>query len=391
MKERNSLFIITVLKKIIEVYFDTFFVLYFFQVANYEVLPLAKYYILVYLFTGIGFFIIRKAMKNNQKIPYFRIGIALQAIYVSAIMLLKEDLINHIISVGIIKGMADGFYYFPKNILDSEKVSNTDRQKYNGIISTIQKIIGIVVPIGLGVILTFVDYITVGKFFFLLHILMFLFSFGIKEEYKLSGKIELKKYFALVKTNKEVKYATLIPFLSGLTYSSGVMGTIITLLKINNFKTNLNLGFVDSICAGISLIICVLYALKIKKKQFNVLLIFCGIGSFAALFLIGMFPAMWSLIIYLLVRFSFIQLLNMITDHTVANFSNIKELKTSLKEEFYLVRDMSFSVSRVSGYVILLVICLVWGMDYISYILILPAISLFIETILIRKLLDKIE
>lgn len=105
---------------------------YFFGVANYEVVPLAKYYFTLYLFVGIGFFLIRNSMKGNIKVPYFRIGIALQALYIALIMLLKENIINYIFFVGIIKGIAEGFYYFPKNIIDTEKVNNEGRQKFNG-------------------------------------------------------------------------------------------------------------------------------------------------------------------------------------------------------------------------------------------------------------------
>ena len=46
MNENKAVFTIDILKNIINVYFDTFFVMYFFKVANYEVLPLAKYYLL---------------------------------------------------------------------------------------------------------------------------------------------------------------------------------------------------------------------------------------------------------------------------------------------------------------------------------------------------------
>ena len=55
MSEKNAMFWENIFKNIINVYFDTFFVFYFFKVANYEVLPLAKYYLTLYLFCGIGF------------------------------------------------------------------------------------------------------------------------------------------------------------------------------------------------------------------------------------------------------------------------------------------------------------------------------------------------
>lgn len=71
MKEDKAIFIIDILKNIINVYFDTFFVLYFFQVANYEIVPLVKYYVVLYLAIGIGFILIRKSMKKNIKVPYF--------------------------------------------------------------------------------------------------------------------------------------------------------------------------------------------------------------------------------------------------------------------------------------------------------------------------------
>lgn len=64
MNEKKAIFIINILKNIVGVYFDTFFVFYFFKVANYEVLPLVKYYLTLYFFIGIGFILIRNAMKK---------------------------------------------------------------------------------------------------------------------------------------------------------------------------------------------------------------------------------------------------------------------------------------------------------------------------------------
>jgi len=97
MNERKAIFLINVLKNIINVYFDTFFVMYFFQIANYEIVPLAKYYITLYMFIGIGFVFIRKSIKKNIIVPYLRLGISMQALYIALIMLLKENIINLIL------------------------------------------------------------------------------------------------------------------------------------------------------------------------------------------------------------------------------------------------------------------------------------------------------
>ncbi len=202
MSEEKSIFMINILKNIISVYFDTFFVLYFFQVANYEVIPLAKYYITFYVFIGFGFLLIRKSMKKNIKVPYFQLGISMQALYIALIMLLKDKIINYIFLAGILKGLADGFYYYPKDILDSEKISNDKRQRFSGIVSTVNKITSIIIPLCLGVLLTFMSYTDLGKIFFILFIIMFLISFGINDEKYYDKKFEMSKFFKLIKINK---------------------------------------------------------------------------------------------------------------------------------------------------------------------------------------------
>jgi len=66
VKGKNELIAIHVLfKSIISVYFDTFFVMYFFKIANYEIVPIVKYYFMVYLFLLIGFIVIRN--KGHSK------------------------------------------------------------------------------------------------------------------------------------------------------------------------------------------------------------------------------------------------------------------------------------------------------------------------------------
>lgn len=387
MNEKKAIFIIDILKNIINVYFDTFFVFYFFNVANYEVIPLAKYYIMLYLCVGIGFFLIRKAMKKNIKVPYFRIGISLQALYISLIMLLKENIINYVFLVGLVKGIADGFYHFPKNILNTEKVTNNDRQKFDGIINIVNKITAIIIPLLLGVLLTFFSYTALGKIFFVLFIVMFIVSFYLDDKnYYYDKKFEIKKLIQLFKTNKNLRSVLLEPLLSGMTYSSGVMVIIVTLSKIYLFKTNLNLGFVNSICSLISLISSVLFALKIKQSSFKKVMVISGIVSFITLILFAFLPIKENLILYLLVRNSFITSISLISSNVVTNYSNSDELKNELKPEFYFVRDMLYSLSRSAGYIILLFVCLLFGKEKINYIMILPAICIFIEAIVIGKI-----
>ena len=390
MNEKKAMFLISILKNIINVYFDTFFVVYFLKVANYEVLPLAKYYLTLYFFIGVGFFLIRNSMKKNIKVPYFRIGISLQAVYIALIMLLKENIINYVFLVGIVKGMADGFFHFPKNILETEKITNEERQKYQGVVNIVNKISSIIVPLILGVALTYISYINLGKIFFILFIFLFIISFYIDDEYHTNDKkFEIKKFIKLVRKNKEIRNALLICLLCGLTYSSGVMGLIVKLIQINIFKTNLNLGFVDSACSIVYLLMSLLYTNKIKRKDFGKLSLISGIISFIILVIFAFVPNISVLIAYLFIRNSFVGLMNLITSNVSNNLSNSKELKDEFKAEYYFLKDIMYSISRCSGYLILLIICLIFGMDSINFILIICGISLLLEGVIVSNLSKK--
>lgn len=388
MSEKKSMFTITVLKNAIDVYFDTFFVFYFFSVANYEVLPLAKYYLTFYLLQGVAFFVIRNAMKRNIKAPYFRIGISLQALFIALILILKEHIIDYVYLVASVKGIAGGFFHYPRNILNSEKVGNEERQKYEGFTNAVNRIVSIVIPLILGVLLTFFTYIEIGKVVFLMFVLMFIVSFWIKDGEFRCQKFEFKKFYKLLKENKDVRLCLTIPFLSGFSYSSGVMGTIITLLKITSFKTNLALGYVDSLCALLGLLVTILYTVKIKKKSFEVLSYISGISLCIALISLAVHPSLIVLVTYLLIRNSLVKLLELIDDHVTTNFSNFPVLKEH-KAEYYGLRDMIFSASRSVGQVVLLVTCLSFGTGSINYILILPALAILVECIIVGKLSKK--
>ena len=73
-------------------------------------------------------------------------------------------------------------------------------------------------PVILGVALTFLSYIQVGKIFFCIYVIMFILSFGIKEDYKPVNKFKLKEYLKLIRQSADIKRATIVSFMSGLTY-----------------------------------------------------------------------------------------------------------------------------------------------------------------------------
>ena len=115
-------------------------------------------------------------------------------------------------------------------------------------------------------------------------------------------------------------------------------------------------------------------------------MIFSALISFGTLILSAFIPNKTMLIIYLIVRSSFINIISQITNNVVVNLSNCDELKKDLKTEYYIVTDFLYAISRCSGYILLLIVCLIFGTEYINLVLILPAIAILFEGIIIGKL-----
>jgi len=390
MRSRNALVTIHILfKSIINVYFDTFFVLYFFKVANYNVVPLVKYYFTLYLFLLVGFILVRKLMKKNIKVPCLRIGISLQAIYVASIMLLKENIINYVYLVAMIRGISNGFYYYPNNLLNAEKIENKDRHKFDSITTTITSIASILMPLILGFALTYMSYIEVSKIFFILFIVMFILSFFIEDAPYTNKKMDLKGFFKLAKKEKIIKDSLIMPFLGGLTHLSGAFVLIITLTKVINFNTSMSLGIVESICAIISLIVSILYSLKIDNSKKSKLLKIGGYINLIILVLYTLFPSIKTFILVLLINSSFISLFTLIDTTIGVDIANYKIIKTKYKEEYMLAREIALNVSRCIAFLVVLISCIIFDSGILSSIIVILGFIMLVKNLITSNFIEE--
>ena len=195
------------LRTVVFIFIDTFFSMYFFKLVNYQIFPMAKNYLFTYLFLFVGFFIIRKSIKKEIKVGYYRLSISLLAFYLTLILLLKENIPKYISLIGLIKGLAEGLYYYPTNIFDTEKISNENRKKYSGLLNTFSTLISIIVPIILGIFLDKYSYIKIGKVMLVFIILMLINSFLLKMNHIRKINLVIKNLKIILKINLSlIKY-----------------------------------------------------------------------------------------------------------------------------------------------------------------------------------------
>jgi len=388
MNDRKAFSIINVLRNIVNIYFDTFFAIYFFNLTNYEILPFAKYYLVVYITILLSFWFLSGKNKLKYKVYYYRISISIMALYLALIMLFKEDIVNYIYLVAIMKGLAEGFYYYPRNILNSSKITNKERKHYNGIINAINQISSIVIPLILGIVLSYYTYVEIGKVVFVLMIVIFILSFYVKDEKDSKKKDSLIVFYKKIKNDTMVQDSMKMQFLQGFTVGSGVLVGVMTIYKILYFETNLYIGVLNSILGLLTCITCIIYAKSKKTHVFKSISIISLVLITMCLVSLAIKPSNIMFIIYLVIYSIGMTLITLTADNIIINTSNHLYVRFH-KPEYHLFIETILEIARILGYIILLSIGIVARKEYLGFVLIFSIIPLTMLVLLVNKSKEK--
>ena len=383
-REFNIFTINKLLRIIVFIFIDTFFSVYFFNLVNYDLLPIAIYNLFIYIGLFSSFYLIKNLMKKGLKRELYQIGISLTGLYLLLILLLKENIVNYIIILGLVNGLGQGFYCYPTNIYDTELISNKDRDKYTGYLNMINMVLNIFVPIVLGLLLNKLSYITVGKIIIVIIVLMYFLGFFLKRKIVKTTKFELAEFWKYFKN--DFKKLIVIRYLEGLTYSSSAIELIITYYSILYLNNNLYIGILTSIQGILALFTCLLFTKRNKKYDKKIINI-SNLLITISLLTLFIKTNMYSLCFYLLIENSLLIYVQLINKNNVSNITNnYKEIKNKYKEEYHLVMELILNIGRITGFIILIMISLLKNIVYLKIIIAVSVVFYFILLYLLKDL-----
>ena len=122
--EENVIIAIDCLKKIMVLFLGPFLTAYFIKVSNSSAVDLSIYYIFSYIILALGSLIVASIIKNKFRIGMFRVGVILNFIYILTIIVLKENIVNHLAIISILYGASSSVYWFPYNLFVINKINN---------------------------------------------------------------------------------------------------------------------------------------------------------------------------------------------------------------------------------------------------------------------------
>lgn len=384
--EQNIIIIMDAIKKIMTIFLGPFLTAYFISTSTNSILNIAIYYIFTYATMALSTLVVAALAEKRNRIKIFRIGIILNFIYILIIILLKEKIINYLPIISILYGISASCYYFPYNLFIINKVKNTERTNYMVKLFITISVVGILFPIIFGSIITITNYILTAVIVLFISLIQIILSFSITDNH--NGDLEeynLKKTWLELKKNKQVINCLVGEFFIGMNICNGALETVMVILILNSFKTNINLGIITSIATLLSILVVKIYGLIYNKRDDKKVIIISSIIPVISLIIFLILKTNTTVIIYKFSYVIFAEILSLVRKIKIFNLSNSKIVNKSNQCEFNAIREVTLNVGRVTGYTLLLLAGLTQSAVVLNIVTIILTLSLLVMSINLTK------
>lgn len=369
-----------IFKNVIDLFISTFFVMYFLNLSNDNLIPLVCYYLIVYFTVWLTIFTLRNICKSPKRVYLLRIGIILNFIYFLLIYFLKENMIGYTWLIAIVYGLEEGFYFSVYNNFESTGIKDNERKNFLGMIYALKSILSIVIPLIFGSIMSVEGFDKCIIVVLVLVILQMICSFVFKDiAIPKKTRTNLKEFVKIVGENTKIRQLFKIEMLNGAIYS-GAFNTVVTIYIIRTLKDSMSYGIFTSIFAIMTTIVGFYFAKLSKPKNYTINLIISGTLTIFGIILIIFKCNFVTIIIFNLFQSYSKTIAELINSNSIMNIANIKELKDKFKVEYFLGMETFLVVGRTIGYLLLLTLAFFNTSIWTNIILILFAFLIILFT-----------
>lgn len=322
------------------------------QTSNFIVIVI--YNLIIYVTTVVAFILAGILAKKRNGIWSLRIGLMIYALFYALILFVGKKDIKYIFLLGIVYGMAAGFYWLAYNTLSFDFTHINNRDTYNGFNGSCSGIAAAVAPITSAYIISSFSgikgYKVVFSMTFAIFIILFLIS-TILNCNNYSSKLDFKK--ALRGNGDQWKIIRKSTVLWG--FRDVIIVFIINILIIQATNSELSLGkftLVASLISSSSFMLVQRIIKPCKRK----LSIFVGtIGSFLAIWALVVSISYKTLFIYMIMDAFFLPFFTI--QLSSSTFNAIDEVNEGdMRIEYIINKDIALNSGRIISSVILIIL-----------------------------------
>lgn len=305
-RTQRALIYVNSLRVILELFTSTFLTSYIISMTPDNILGqglmnVGLFYVSWFSVYIVLYFSISYLVDKSNRVSFLRIGIIVNALLLSALVLWGKTIAKWIFFAGALCGTSDAFYYSSYLVLKNELNSTLSIKNYNILTVVATNIIKVIVPTILGALIDISSYQSMAIYVVVLTFIQFGLSYLIKSKKPANSQFELKKYFSYLKENPDIhskiKYTYINAVLAGFKNTYKI---IVVILTIYTFKTNLSLGLFTSAFSIITILLLLLYKIIDNKPHVNKFFIYLLIGilPFISCLVFIFYINKWTLIVY---------------------------------------------------------------------------------------------
>ena len=293
-KQQKALLSVHMLRIVLELFTSTFLVSYILaqnpdSILGKGLINIGLFYVSWNVVYGILDFAASFLVDRSNRATLLRFGIIFNLILMVALVFWGEQISHWIVLAGAVCGMSDAFYYSSYIIMRNELSFHGSFKKYNVSSTVGVNLVKVIVPTIMGYIIDISTFSTIALYVIIVGVAQFALTFLIKSTKPKDSRFELKGFLHYLKEDKfawsKIKYTYLNSLIAGAktTYK-----TIVIVLTIYIFKTNLSLGIFTSIFSLLTMLALIAYRKADPNPKVNKFAIYLTIGVLPALALIAM-------------------------------------------------------------------------------------------------------
>ena len=304
-----------------------------------------------YVMSGLTFWVAGKWVKEHNKMNSLRIGIVLSGVFYCTVLLLGQQAKSYYVPLGILHGMALGFFWLAFNVVYFEVTDPDNRDRYNGWAGLLGSAAGIVAPWVSGLLITSMQGEKGYRLIFTLSLVIFsisvILSFWLKKRH--GQGIYNWKHGLQQLMQKGNPWRRMFPAIAAQGVREGVFMFLVGLTVYVATKNESKLGTFSLITSLVALI-SFWFVGKMLKKRNRKLVMLIGVIMISVVIL----PLFWKVTYATLIMFGigtslFMPLYIIPMTSRVFDLIGQSEESAREREEFIVLREIALVTGRVIG------------------------------------------
>lgn len=268
-----SIIICDCLQAVVSIFIDLFFISKVLKNPNMTVpqniISIGVFYLVSYFVLTLSYVLSGHVLKRINKSIFVSIGACLLTVVVLMIYLMGDSIFTFVPLIGVVYGIAWGFFSSGFNNLISETISSKHQVRFFAVKKILFQLTYIIFPISLGLIIDNINFSFMALIMLVLCALLIIFSCFIKPKKTYKQTFQLKKFGSmLLKKSEETKPLWLmyiVSFFRGASFDC--FTTLITIFVMRAFNSNTSLGMLQSIFTACSLLTMAFYLKYYRKRR----------------------------------------------------------------------------------------------------------------------------